>query len=476
MNSRGRISSGCAAFALTLGILALGGPTSSAATVAAAPTLTRVTMMTPTINTSAAAGEVAVQVNLVASPKANITDVRLTFYRHPSLNVKENIVVFAATNHIAANTKKECTIARHAVSPTMGDTTMCLVSGTVSNGVFELRNLLPQWSTQGEYALDRVEVRDSLGKSVDLTYTTLQSQRKSVVFTQVGPGDNVAPILASATIVNPTVTSAQQDALVALRIHATDNQSGVYLISARFRRGVVTSDGTTYAAPELVSSAFAGRACPASSAIAPLVGQYGYVCRETGTKLDGTYLAYFLVKHWAAQGNYELTNLSLVDAAQNRLDDIGIDLQQANASASFTQTGVGDTDGPTASAISVSTPVVTAKANRFDAVIKVHALDAISGVKQVWIDYKSVAKPTAPIMTFTSKDIACSVAAAVNQCRYSGTSFDGVWRIHSLMSSSSPKGFWNLWRIRIQDNAGNLTTLSGPALTAAHLTSSIRFA
>ena len=474
MKLRGRITAGCAVAALAM--LALGAPTSSAATVATTPTLTGVTIVTPTINTSADAREVAVRVRLVGSPKANITAVRLTFYRHPAPDVKENRVVFSATNRIPANATKECTSDHHATPPAPGDTTMCLVSGTVANGIFELRNLLPQWSTQGGYGLDRVEVRDSLGKSLDLNYATLLSRRQSVSFTQSGAGDSAAPLLVSTTMVNSTTTSTQQAAIVALRIHATDNQSGVYQISATFHRAIVSNGVTQYVAPEIVASAFAGRTCPAPSTISSLAGAYGYVCRESGTKLDGTYLAYFLVKRWTAQGTYEVTNLSLVDAAQNRLDDIAVDLAQANASASFTQTGLGDTDGPTVSALTVSTPVVKAKNNRFDAVVKVRGVDAISGVKQMWIDYKSVAKPTAPLMTFVSKDVACTVAAEVNHCRYSGTSFDGAWRIHSFMPATSPKGTWKIWRVRIQDNAGNLTTMTGAALTAAHLTASIKLA
>ena len=475
MNLRGRLTAGCAATALSLGMLAIGGPTSSAATVATTPTLAGVTIVTPSVDTSAADREVAVRVRLVGSPKANITDVRLTFYRHPAPDVKANIVVFAASLRIAANARKECTTANHAKSPVDGDTTMCLVSGTVANGIFELRTLLPRWSTKGLYALDRVEALDSLAKRLDLDY--YGTKNTTTGFNQTGAGDDVAPALVSTEMLTPSVNSAQQNAIASMRVHATDDLSGIFLLSARFRRANVVNGVTQYLAPEIVTSAYAGRTCPAPAAIPALVGQYGYVCREAGgTALDGSYLVYFLVKRWSAQGTYQLTNVSLVDAAKNRLDDIDIDLANANASASFTQTGIGDVDGPTVAAVTVLNPTVKVAAGTFDTAIKVHALDNISGVKQMWVDYKSVAKPTAPAITFVTTDVLCSVKAAINRCRYSGTALNGVWRMHTFAPSSSPKGTWNLWRIRIQDNAGNVRTYTGAALTTARLTSSFKLA
>jgi hypothetical protein len=455
----------------------MGGPTSSAATVATTPTLAGVTIVTPSINTSANASEVAIRVHLVASPKANVTDIRLTFYRHPSADVKANIVVLAASVPIQANARKECTSTNHAKSPVDGDTTMCLYSGTVSNGYFELRTLLPRWSTNGTYFLDRVEVRDSLAKRLDLDYVTLATRYPSARFNQSGLGDDVAPALVSTTMLTPTVNSAQQNAIASMRVHATDDLSGIFLLSARFRHTTVVNGVTQYLAPEIVTSAYAGRACPAPSSIPALVGQYGYVCREAGgTALDGSYLVYFLVPRWSAQGTYQLTNVSLVDAAKNRLDDIAADLNLANASATFTQTGTGDTSGPIVSGITVLTPTVKVKAGTFDTAIKVSARDAVSGIKQMWIDYKSAAKPTAGIVTFSTTDVLCSVKTAVNHCRYSGTALNGVWRMHTFVAAASPKGKWNIWRVRIQDNAGNLQTYSGTALITAHLTSSFTLA
>jgi hypothetical protein len=434
-------------------------------------------MVAPTsLDTSAAAQQVAVRVALKATPTASITDIRLTFYRHLAGAAKANIVVFAASNKSAATAYRECDANHHAIAPVAGDTTMCLSSGALSNGVFELRNLLPQGSNPGTYALDRVEVRDSLGRRLDVDYATLVTRKQSVAFVQTGAGDSTAPVLVSTQMVSANINTASSDAIVALRVHATDDLSGVYLVSARFRRAVVNNGVTTYLAPETVASSFAGRACPAPSAITPLVGQYGYVCRESGNKLDGTYLAYFLMKRWSVQGTYQLTNLSLVDAAQNRLDDIDIDLANANASASFTQSGIGDIDGPTARVINVVTAKVTAKSAKYEPVIKVAARDNVSGIKQIWVQYKSAVKATAPVITFTTTDIPCTVASAVNHCRYSGTSKDGVWRIHAIVAASVPKGAWNLSRVQILDNAGNLTILSGASLTAAKLTSTFTLA
>ena len=434
-------------------------------------------MVAPTsVDTSATAQQVAVRVALKATTSASITDIRLTFYRHLAGNAKANIVVFAASNKSAATAYRECDANHHAIAPVAGDTTMCLASGSLSNGVFELRNLLTQGSNPGTYGLDRVEVRDSLGRRLDLDYATLVTRKQSVAFAQTGPGDSTAPVLVSTQMVNANINTASSDAIVTLRVHATDDLSGVSLVSARFRRAVVNNGITTYLAPETVASSFAGRVCPAPSAITPLVGQYGYVCRESGNKLDGTYLAYFLMKRWSAQGTYQLTNLSLVDAAQNRLDDIDIDLANAGASASFTQSGLGDTDGPTARVITVVTAKVTAKSAKYEPVIKVAARDNVSGIKQIWVEYKSAAKPSAPVITFTTTDIPCTVASAVNHCRYSGTSKDGVWRIHATVSTSVPKGAWNLSRVRLLDNAGNLTVLTGATLTAAKLSSTFTLA
>ena len=45
-----------------------------------------------------------------------------------------------------------------------------------------------------------------------------------------------------------------------MRVHATDNVSGVYTVSARFRLAIVSNGVTQYLTPEIVTSAFAGRA------------------------------------------------------------------------------------------------------------------------------------------------------------------------------------------------------------------------
>ena len=474
MRFRGALTS--AALLSTTGLLAFAAPSVSAATIPT-PSLVSAAVVTPTVvNTSAAPREVAVRVGLKATPTAVITDIRLTFFRHLPGDVKANIVVFGASNHIAANAYRECDAQHHAISPAAGDTTMCLVSGSMASGVFELRDLLPQWANSGTYALDRVEVRDSLGRRLDLDYATLTGRHLSPSFTQSGQGDSTPPVLVSTQMMNGTVNSSAGGAIIALRVHATDDQSGMYLLSARFRRAVTSNGTTTYQNPELVSSAFAGRTCPSASAVSQLVGQFGYVCRESGTKLDGTYLAYFLVKRWSAQGTYQLTNLSLVDAAQNRLDDIDVDLANANASATFIQLGIGDTTGPTAVGITTVTTRVSAKSGKYEPVIKIRARDDVSGVKQIWVDYKSAAKPTAAPIIFTTTDIPCTVASAVNHCRYSGSATDGVWRIHALASTTVPKGSWSLWRIRILDNAGNLSVLTGAALTSAHISSSFTLA
>ena len=427
----------------------------------AKPQLVSISVATQNVDTSAAAKELALRVH-VTDAGTGVRDIRLVFQRHLANGEWVSDVGFDGDAEHAP-----CTASNHAASPQPGETTICLVSGTWNNGIYEMRTQLRHWSAQGAYILSDVRMYDGARNWGLISYDTLVTRHLAVSFHQVGAGDATPPAFRSVQLISPanisTSTSAQ---LIGLRLHLTDAVSGIAGISAEIARMTHTDGVDQYYWPQPGIGADPASVswCPRE---APTTAQ---VCRSSGDVHDGWYQAWIELPRWAPKGVYELTVVGLSDLAGNTHYYTYYELVTRHLMAKVSQTSVGDSVAPTVVSVTVKTPIVHAGTDWVKVVIQVHARDAVSGVSGLFIDFSSVSSTQS--LSFGSANEPC---ASLNDeaCLLSGNPRDGTWQLAAWLPAHAAAGVWTMTEVTAYDSAGNSQGWGGSAdLTAHHLVAS----
>ena len=427
----------------------------------AKPQLVSISVATQNVDTSAAAKELALRVH-VTDAGTGVRDIRLVFQRHLANGEWVSDVGFDGDAEHAP-----CTASNHAASPQPGETTICLVSGTWNNGIYEMRTQLRHWSAQGAYILSDVRMYDGARNWGLISYDTLVTRHLAVSFHQVGTGDATAPAFRSVQLISPASVSTKSSAqLVGFRVHLTDAVSGISGMRAEIARMTHTDGVDQYYWPQPAVAADGFGPCAGGS---PSTAQ---VCRASGNVHDGWYEVWIELPRWAPKGVYELTVMGLSDLAGNTHWYTYGELVTRHLMAKISQTSVGDSAAPTVVSVTVKTPVVHAGIDMARVVIRVHARDAVSGVSGLFVDFSPTSASTTQALGFESGNEPCG---PFNQdaCLLSGTPRDGVWQMAWWLPAHAAGGTWSMHSVTANDNAGNSQSWGGSdELKAHHLSAS----
>jgi hypothetical protein len=434
---------------------------------AAAPTLVSIAVGTPSISTTYASRVAAVRLR-VADLGTGVASIEMTFTRRLTNGQFVNPVVFRAETDGA---DQLCTPDGHAPTPAPDGGSVCLVAGTPTSGVYELRTWVPHWAPQGTYRLSNVVLRDAAGNQArGLDFDSLITRHLAVNFKQVGPGDALAPLVRALEPVTPSVSTYFSERVVGVRLHVTDATSGLAGISLGLARTVRDGGGSVidylWPQPQMYMQADGAPLCGTGVPTpAEIMGATSY-CRESGTAHDGWYRLWTTLPRWTPKGVYDVVSVDASDNAGNqKFMPVG-ELAVRGLSTGISQAGPGDDAAPTVSGVAVSTPTVSTGSAQATVTVQVRAADAVSGLGGIFLDLAPVSNPTNVGLSLAAGMEPCS-AQITESCLKSGTLSNGLWTLSAVLPAHSPAGVWKLWRISVYDRAGNDHEWDGASFKAS---------
>lgn len=191
---------------------------------------------------------------------------------------------------------------------------MLMTSGDVHNGGWQKQVPVPQFSAPGDYEIDAVQLRDRAGNFTTYDRAELEALGSPVIFTQTGPGDEVAPEVLGVEEAPAIVHAARGEGSLSFRLHVADDLSGVD------NTGYFSTIGIGFSVPgEPSSFEYTGRA-------PELVA---------GGALDGTWQIQVNLPSWAPFGTYTLNDIGVADRAANFTHLVQGDLEAKSWDLSF---------------------------------------------------------------------------------------------------------------------------------------------
>jgi hypothetical protein len=178
-----------------------------------------------------------------------------------------------------------------------------------------------------------------------------------------------------------------------------------------------------------------------------------------GDAREGTWRATIELPAGSVAGFYEVEELELEDADENRRFQNGSSLEDAGFPGGFSQVGAGDTTKPEITSFKILTPVLHTDRGEEKLEVEIGAADAWSGIAD-WPDpigriRFALAPPAWPVSWGASGDISRLV---------SGDEHDGVWHQDLWLDEDAEIGTWKVRAIEVVDRAGNKTLLEDAPL------------
>ena len=302
---------------------------------------------------------------------------------------------------------------------TLGFGSSRLLSGTTTNGTWELTGVLPALSAVGAWTVSEVYVQDRVSRYTrytvkpDGSYTGSAYGYAGVIglapLVVTGVADQDAPVadLAAAVWTGATTLDNAADRMVTLRLPVTDDLSGVAAITASLN-ATGTSDGLTLrlASARLVS----------------------------GTAVSGVWEVTGAVPAFTPAGDWQVSALSLTD----RVGHVRTVRPGADAATTLLRiSGVSDLQAPTADLSSAEYVGSTTADNAADrkVTMRMRLGDDVSGVASVFFDYRTVGAqsrldPVGP------------------------PDANGVWTLAGTLRATTTPGQWRVVGVYITDRVG----------------------
>ena len=218
------------------------------------------------------------------------------------------------------------------------------VSGSATDGVYEIPLTLPRYSEQGTWKVSSGSLYDAAFNYRNLSSSDITAGGFPTTFQQTGIGDTTPPVLTIESVTPAQVDTSTSSQTVTVRTHVTDDLSGV---------GANGGPSFSFKSPAL--SVWTSAPVEASRLV-------------SGTAWDGVYDVAVTVPRFAELGIWKLSGVSVSDALGNSINPNSMP-SAAGYSASFEVTtlpagpppggGSGGTSGPSvpdAPVAAVATP------------------------------------------------------------------------------------------------------------------------
>jgi sugar lactone lactonase YvrE len=232
-------------------------------------------------------------------------------------------------------------------------------SGSAQKGQWSANLSLPAYAQEGEWKLS-VQVSDSAGDLLYLSSAQLKSRDSSHFASSIQQtciGDVTPPEVKGVEISPPTVDTSGKAREVTVKVHASDNLSGVASVTA-----TLTDGSQQVSAPATLES--------------------------TGTRLDGTWVATLVLPQWSKHGVWQLS-LSAADEVGNPMSLSFSQLAEKELPDSIEQTGPGDETPPEINSGSVEPNVIDTASHAVQVHVHLHASDEQSGTARVFVAFTS---------------------------------------------------------------------------------------
>jgi hypothetical protein len=311
-------------------------------------------------------------------------------------------------------------------------------SGTGADGIWTAVVTIPRWAARGSWTVFEVLLYDTR-YGEDSTqfqsdyYSRLPSWKTSWQSTFTVDSADIQPPDVTSVIVSPSsVNTSDASKNIKVTVKATDNLSGVSVISVvgsatiQGRRRVTRGEALT---------------------------------RSSGTNLDGTYTGTLTVPKWAGAGPHVWSlDLKAYDRSRNEVHLTATQLKGKGFASSVTVTSRGDTTKPKFTSLTIASTSADARSIYGAHVeVVVGGSDTGSGIAHVRV-------------TMTSRSGGKTVDGLVPS---SGTRTSGKWWSFQYFDECSEPGIWTV-SVTLTDVLGNTVTVSAAQLKARHLQSTIR--
>ena len=306
---------------------------------------------------------------------------------------------------------------------TLGFGNTRLVSGTTTDGSWELTGVLPALSAIGNWSVSEVYVQDRVYRYTrytvksDGTYTGSEYGYAGVIslapLVVTGVADQDAPVadLTAAGWKGATVLDNATAQTVTLRLPVTDDLSGVTTVTA-------TLNATG----------------PVGGSTDDLTLRLTFARLVSGTTTNGVWEVTGTVPAYTPAGDWQVSTLSLTD----RVGHLRTLRPGADAAVAHLQiSGISDLEAPTADLSSAeyvgSTTADNSAARKVT--MRMRFSDDVSGVASVFLDYRTVGAQS-------RLDSQGEVGP------------DGVWTLTGTLPAGTTPGQWRVTGIYITDRVG----------------------
>ncbi|MDY6950242.1 MAG: Ig-like domain-containing protein [Thermodesulfobacteriota bacterium] len=286
-----------------------------------------------------------------------------------------------------------------------------LVSGTLTDGIFEGVSTLTQGSEEGIWSASIVTVSDVDGNTAQIDLST-----HGVFLIQVGPSleDLTPPDLVDISVSPTAVNVTTADGQVTVQAHLTDDLSGLYRFSGSFRSP-------------------SGRRSASFRSYNPV----------SGTSLDGVWEATALFPQYTEPGMWRCESLYVVDRVGNSAT---IDIEAAGMAMEVDVTSPPeDLTPPDVVNISVSPTAVDVTAADGQVTVQAHVTDDLSGLDYL---YGYLYSPSGRRSLYLH-----------SYSPVSGTRLDGVWEATALFPRYTEPGVWRCENVYVRDRVGNIANI-----------------
>lgn len=319
-----------------------------------APTLSSISLLTKTVDTSASSRVVTLRV-AVKDGTSGVQSVNLSFMRLTSGQAAWQNINFSWWDNPSHNNGNGNCVNGRAAEPTGNMSTACRVSGNSKAQVIEMKMLLPRYTSTGTYQLQNVWMRDYAGNNGNLMLEQLKDKKMAVNFKQTGAGDSSGPTLNEVRVLTPKVDSGASAKVVTMKVRVKDNNSGIKNFQigiGRIKSGQAWPEWTQISGN--FSEWYSWDMATNSQVVIP-EGQCnddkthakeptitngmstgGTACRVSGTAKDGWYEIKMVVPAHAAAGTYKLMQFWGTDAAGNQRNLNWDQLKKAKLNIGFT--------------------------------------------------------------------------------------------------------------------------------------------
>jgi hypothetical protein len=308
----------------------------------------------------------------------------------------------------------------------------------LGGGIFEASGSTQVPATPvGVYRVDRVTLTDAAGNTATVDDSHLEGFPRELE-TYVGP-DEEGPTLTGFELAPLQIDTSGGPATVTMTATASDSLSGVATVTPYF---------------------------DLPNAPPPLIFPHGFgfgMQRISGSAHDGEWQVQVELPRHAAEGDYEVGGVQLMDRAGNFTTYDRGELEALSSTLTFTQVGAGDGTKPQILGLTETPAVLHTTSGEGTFHLQLHVSDDLAG-----IDTESF---------FSSISVGIDVPGHPGSFEYtgmaprlvSGTALDGTWLIETTLPGTAPFGTYKVDSIWVSDRAGNYLALNQADLEARGL-------